>query len=67
MAKLPKGNKMKEFFKKSGHLLIVSNQLTKFQVPDSNTYIRYLADKFERVKFSKGPQLQEKLTDLFKS
>ena len=46
---------MKEFFKKSGHLLIVSDQLTKFQVPDSNTYLRYLADKFERVKFSKGP------------
>ena len=48
--------KIRRFFKKnkSGNVLIIPYQLTKFQAPSSNSFWDILLTNFKKAKFSKG-------------
>ena len=59
MPKFSKGHnsvKIRWFFLKikSGNILIIPYQLTKFQAPSSNTFWDILLTNFKKAKFSKG-------------
>ena len=58
MSKFAKGNDSKKTFflknKSPGNLLIISYQLTKFEAPSFDLFLRYLYNKFSMAKFAKG-------------